>query len=155
MAEEIAQNTPTAPSLNVLGQYIVDLSFENPNAPASLLPSEEAPQINIQINVNASPMSEEQFNVQLKIEGEARNSKNLLFKFELDYGGLFNISNVPQEHLHPIVLIECPRLLFPFARQIIAEATRQGGFPPLFIDPVDFAALYQTRMQEMQAAGNA
>jgi preprotein translocase subunit SecB len=155
MAEEIAPQEQAAPSLNVLGQYIIDLSFENPNAPASLLPAEDQPQINIQINVNATPVGETQFNVQLKIEGEARNTAMLLFKFELDYGGLFNITNVPQEHLHPIVLIECPRLLFPFARQIIAEATRQGGFPPLFIDPVDFAALYQTRMQEMQAAGNA
>jgi preprotein translocase subunit SecB len=143
------------PQLNVLGQYIRDFSFENPNAPQSLLPVEEQPAINIQINVNAKPMSETEFDVTLKIEGEARTKDLLLFKFDLDYGGIFKISGVPEEHLHPIVLIECPRLLFPFARQIVAEATRQGGFPPLFLDPVDFAALYQSRLAEMQTTGNA
>lgn len=152
MAEEA---TTLPPSLNVLAQFIRDFSFENPNAPNSLMPAEEQPAINIQINVNAKPVSDTDYDVSLKIEGEARTKEILLFKFELDYGGIFKIQNVPQEHLHPIVLIECPRLLFPFARQIVAEATRQGGFPPLYLDPVDFAALYQQRLGEMQASGNA
>jgi preprotein translocase subunit SecB len=152
MAEEIAQQPP---ALNVLAQFIRDFSFENPNAPQSLMPMEEQPAINIQINVNAKPMNDTDFDVSLKIEGEARTKEILLFKFELDYGGIFKIQNVPSEHMHPIVLIECPRLLFPFARQIVAEATRQGGFPPLYLDPVDFAALYQQRLGEMQASGNA
>jgi preprotein translocase subunit SecB len=155
MSEDQQAAPQLAPQLNVLGQFIRDFSFENPNAPQSLLPVEEQPAINIQINVNAKPMSETDFDVTLKIEGEARTKDLLLFKFELDYGGLFKIQNVPEDHLHPIVLIECPRLLFPFARQIVAEATRQGGFPPLFLDPVDFAALYQSRLAEMQTSGNA
>jgi preprotein translocase subunit SecB len=156
MAENTAPAAEQAPPmLNVLGQFIRDFSFENPNAPQSLMPQEEQPSINIQINVNAKPIDETDFDVSLKIEGEARNKNILLFKFELDYGGVFKIQNFPQEHMHPVVLIECPRLLFPFARQIVAEATRQGGFPPLYLDPVDFAQLYQSRMQEMQTSGNA
>jgi preprotein translocase subunit SecB len=143
------------PALNVLGQFIKDFSFENPSAPQSLLPTEEQPAINIQINVNANPLSETDFNVELKIEGSAKTKAMTMFQFDLTYGGVFRVQNVPQEHLHPIVLIECPRLLFPFARQIIAEATRQGGFPPLYLDPVDFAVLYQNRLAELQASGNA
>lgn len=137
-----------APQLNVLAQYIRDLSFENPNAPRSLMPQEEQPAIDIQVNVNANPMSETDFQVELAIEGDARTKDLVLFKFELVYGGIFRIANVPQEAVHPIVLIECPRLLFPFARQIIANSTRDGGFPPLYLDPIDFAALYRQRMAQ-------
>ncbi|CEJ15865.1 protein-export chaperone SecB [Phreatobacter sp. AB_2022a] len=136
------------PQLNVLAQYIKDLSFENPNAPRSLMPQQEQPAINIQINVNANPMSETEFQIELTIDGDARTKDLILFKFELVYGGIFRIAGVPAEAVHPIVLIECPRLLFPFARQIIANSTRDGGFPPLYLDPVDFAALYRQRMAE-------
>jgi preprotein translocase subunit SecB len=139
-----------APQLNVLAQYIRDLSFENPNAPRSLTPQQEQPAINININVNANPLGETEFQVELTIEGDARTSDLVLFKFELVYGGIFRIANVPAEAVHPIVLIECPRLIFPFARQILANATRDGGFPPLYLDPVDFAALYRQRMTEQQ-----
>ncbi len=137
-----------APQLNVLAQYVRDLSFENRNAPRSLMPQNEQPAINIQINVNANPMSEQEFQVELTIEGDAKTKELTLFKFELIFGGIFRIANVPEEAIHPIVLIECPRLLFPFARQIIANATRDGGFPPLYLDPVDFAALYRQRLAE-------
>lgn len=137
-----------APQLNVLAQYIRDLSFENPNAPRSLMPQEEQPAIDIQVNVNANPMSETDFQIELAIEGDAKTKDLVLFKFELVYGGIFRIANVPQEAVHPIVLIECPRLLFPFARQIIANSTRDGGFPPLYLDPIDFAALYRQRMAQ-------
>ena len=137
-----------APQLNVLAQYIKDLSFENPNAPRSLMPQQEQPAINIQINVNANPMSETEFQIELTIDGDARTKDLILFKFELVYGGIFRIAGVPAEAVHPIVLIECPRLLFPFARQIIANSTRDGGFPPLYLDPVDFAPLYRQRIAE-------
>ncbi len=137
-----------APQLNVLAQYVRDFSFENRNAPRSLMPQSDQPAINIQINVNANPMSEQEFQIELTIEGDAKTKEMTLFKFELIYGGIFRIANVPQEAVHPIVLIECPRLIFPFARQIIANATRDGGFPPLYLDPVDFAALYRQRMAE-------
>lgn len=138
------------PQLNVLAQYIKDLSFENPNAPRSLMPQNEQPAISININVNANPLSETEFQVDLMIEGDAKTADLVLFQFELVYGGVFRIVNVPPESIHPLVLIECPRLLFPFARQILANTTRDGGFPPLYLDPVDFAALYRQRLAEMQ-----
>jgi preprotein translocase subunit SecB len=141
-----------APSLNVLVQYVKDLSFENPNAPNSLAPQANGPQININVNVGAQPLSATEFEVELKLEASAKNGETVIFAVELVYAGLFRIQNVPEEHLHPFVLIECPRLLFPFARQILAEATRNGGFPPLLLDPIDFVALYQQNAAQQAAA---
>ncbi|MDK9698444.1 MAG: protein-export chaperone SecB [Siculibacillus sp.] len=131
------------PALNVLGQYVKDFSFENPNAPASLAPQQTQPQIAINVNVGATPLSQTEFDVDLRLEAKATVDETVLFNVELVYSGLFRIQNVPEAHLHPFVLIECPRLLFPFARQILADATRNGGFPPLMLDPIDFVALYQ------------
>ncbi len=148
--EAAAEAAGEAPALNVLAQYIKDLSFENPHAPHSLRPREEAPEINININVNANPLSETDFEVELKLEANAGEGADAMFNVELIYGGVFRLTNIPEEAVAPAILIECPRLLFPFARQIIAEATRNGGFPPLMIDPVDFAALFQQRMAEEQ-----
>jgi preprotein translocase subunit SecB len=138
------------PQLNVVAQYIKDFSFENPNAPKSLNNGQEPPQIGIQINVSATPMSDTEIEVVLKLEGKAETGGNLLFHFELDFAGVFRIRNVPQESLNAIVLIECPRLLFPFAREIIATAVRNGGFPPLLLDPVDFVSLYRNKLAQMQ-----
>ena len=115
------------PQLNVLAQYTKDLSFENPNAPASLAPQQQQPNINIQINVAANNISESEFEVTLSIEGKAENAGKVMFSFELAYAGVFRIVNVPQENLHPLIMIECPRLLFPFAREIISTATRNGA----------------------------
>jgi preprotein translocase subunit SecB len=140
------------PQLNVVGQYIKDFSFENPNAPKSLAGGAEAPQISIQINVNAAPMSDTDIEVVLMIAGKAESGGSLMFNFELAFGGVFRIRNVPQESLNAVVLIECPRLLFPFAREIIATTVRNGGFPPLLLDPVDFVALYRQKMAQMPAA---
>ena len=140
------------PQLNVLAQYSKDFSFENPNAPQSLGPQEQGPNINIQVNVNARQLAEGEFEVNLLLEGSALSKETVLFKFELDYAGIFRVRNIPEAELHAVVMIECPRLLFPFARQIIADAVRDGGFPPLFIDPIDFVALYRQRVAEMQAA---
>lgn len=140
--------TPEAvPQLNVLAQYTKDLSFENPNAPASLGPQPQQPAINVQINVAARNLAENEFEVTLSIEGKADNAGKVLFSFELDYAGIFRIQNVPEENLHPLVMIECPRLLFPFAREIIASSVRDGGFPPLMLDPVDFVGLYRQNME--------
>jgi preprotein translocase subunit SecB len=138
------------PQLNVVAQYIKDFSFENPNAPQSLAPKQEPPQINIQINVNATPLSDTDIEVVLNLQGKAENAGSLLFNFELQFGGVFRIRNVPQESLNAIVLIECPRLLFPFAREIVATAVRNGGFPPLLLDPVDFVGLYRQKMEQME-----
>lgn len=142
-----------APSLNVLAQYIRDFSFENPNAPQSLVPQSQPPAINVQINVNGRPLSETDYIVELSIEGKAEQQTGVLFSFDLSYGGIFRVQNIPQENIHPVILIECPRLLFPFARQIIADAVRNGGFPPLLLDPVDFAALYRQRLSQESPQG--
>jgi len=144
------------PQLGVLTQYIKDLSFENPNAPASLSQQDKQPEISIQINVGATNLGATDFEVLLAIEGKAMNADKVLFAFELSYAGVFRIENVPQDSLHPFVMIECPRLLFPFAREIIATATRNGGFPPLMLDPVDFVSLYRQNMarQAEQAKPN-
>lgn len=138
------------PQLNVLVQYTKDFSFENPNAPRSLGPQEKSPNISIQVNVNARQLAETDFEVNLVLEGSAGEDATTLFKFELDYAGVFRIRNVPTAEMQPIVMVECPRLLFPFARQIVADAVRNGGFPPLFIDPIDFQALFRQRVSEMQ-----
>ena len=139
------------PQLNVLAQYTKDLSFENPNAPGSLAPQPQPPQINIQINVGANSIAEHDFEVTLTVEGKAENAGKMIFSFELVYGGVFRLLNIPQENLSPMLLIECPRLLFPFAREIIATAVRDGGFPPLMLDPVDFVTLYRQRLAQAQA----
>ncbi len=134
--------------IHVLGQYVKDISFENPGAPNTLRASDKVPNLDVQVNANAKPQTQTDFEVELKLEAKAVRGDETLFIAEVTYCGIFQIRNVPQEHLHPLLLIECPRLLFPFARQIIADATRQGGFPPLMIDPVDFAALYRQRVAQ-------
>jgi preprotein translocase subunit SecB len=142
------QNQTQPAGIHVLGQYVKDISFENPGAPASLKPTDQSPNLNVNVNVNARPQSQTDFEIELKLDAKAVRGDETLFIVEVTYAGLFQIRNVPQEHIHPLLLIECPRLLFPFARQIVADATRQGGFPPLLIDPVDFAALYRHRLAE-------
>ncbi len=149
-----AQASPTpdaapteGPQLNALAQYAKDISFENPNAPRSLQPQQQGPQIAIQVNVNAKQLAETDFEVDLSLEGSAKIGEEVLFAFDLTYSGVFRVKNVPADQLHPVVMIECPRLLFPFARQIVAEAVRNGGFPPLYIDPIDFVGLYQQKAE--------
>jgi len=139
------------PQIGVLTQYVKDLSFENPNAPRSLAPSPQQPTINIQINVEAAPISQTDFEVTLRLEGKAESQGMLLYSFELVYAGVFRILNVPADSLQPVVLIECPRLLFPFAREIVAKAVGNGGFQPLLLNPIDFVDLYRQRMAAAQA----
>jgi len=152
-SEAPAIDPNAGPSLNVLGQYVKDFSFENPGAPGSLAPQQVQPQISINVNVGAQPLSQTEFDVDLRLEARAEAGESVLFNVELVYSGLFRIQNVPEEHLHPFVMIECPRLLFPFARQILADATRNGGFPPLMLDPIDFVALYQQNAAAAAAQG--
>ena len=140
------------PQLNVLAQYTKDLSFENPNAPQSLSQPAQ-PQINVAVNVSANAINTTDVEVQLRLEGKAETSGTMLFNVELVFAGVFRLQNVPQQNVHPLLMIECPRLLFPFAREIIATTTRNGGFPPLLLEPVDFVGLYRQKMSEMQAAG--
>jgi preprotein translocase subunit SecB len=144
------------PQIGVLAQYVKDLSFENPNAPRSLAPTGQQPTINIQVNVEAAPIAGggngTDFEVNLRLEGKAESQATLLFSFELIFSGAFRIQNVPTESLQPVVMIECPRLLFPFAREIIATAVRNGGFPPLLLEPIDFVSLYRQRLAAAQAS---
>ncbi|MEP9397645.1 protein-export chaperone SecB [Mesorhizobium sp. KR2-14] len=144
--------TSVQPTLNVLAQYVKDLSFESPGAPNSLRGRDKAPGININVNVNANPLSETEFDVNLTLSAKAAFDSDVLFNVELVYGGVFKIEGFPQEHMLPLLFIECPRLLFPFARHIIADATRNGGFPPLMLDPIDFAQMFQQKIAEDQAA---
>ena len=139
------------PSLNVLAQYIKDLSFESPSAPNSLRSRDKAPNIAINVNVNANPMTGTEYDVNLTLNAKATTDDGVLFNVELVYGGVFRVANFPKEHVLPVLFIECPRLLFPFARQIIADATRNGGFPPLMLDPIDFAQMFQQKIAEDQA----
>ncbi len=147
-----AQEEQAAPQLSILGQYLKDLSFENPNAP-QVLSLQAQPEIRINVNVNANQLGENDYEVVLELEAHAEHEKKVIFHVELSYAGIFRLLNIPQEMLGPAVLIECPRMLFPFARRILADATRDGGFPPLMLDPIDFAAMYAQRMQQAEAEG--
>jgi preprotein translocase subunit SecB len=146
-----APTTGAQPNLGVVAQYVKDFSFENPGAPGTLRSRTAQPNINITIGVQTNAVGANEYEVELKIEARAIEGETVLFALELAYAGVFRFTNVPAESVAPLATIECPRLLFPFARQIVADATRNGGFPPLMIDPVDFAALYRQRMQAAAA----
>jgi preprotein translocase subunit SecB len=141
-----------AAEFGVLAQYIKDFSFENPNAPRSLSPLQQQPEIGIQVNVTPKALSNTDFEVELRIDGKAEASGLLLFSFDLTFAGVFRLHNIPPENVSPLIMIEAPRLLFPFAREIISSAIIGGGFPPLLLNPVDFVALYQKKMAEQPPA---
>ncbi|MDE0779228.1 MAG: protein-export chaperone SecB [Alphaproteobacteria bacterium] len=138
------------PMMLVNAQYVKDLSFENPNAPQSLSQQGD-PNVQITIDVNAIQAAEKAFEVTLTLRAEGTNDKTTLFIVEIVYAGIFSIGEVPEEYMSPLVYIEAPRQLFPFARAIIATAVRDGGFPPLLIQPIDFVALYQQRASQAEA----
>jgi preprotein translocase subunit SecB len=132
----------TAPAVGILTQYVKDLSFENPNAPA-VYQANAQPQLDVGFNIGANQVGEDVHEVVLKIDVKAQGADGQThFLVDLQYAGLFGIRNVPPEHLQPFLLGEAPRLLFPFARRVLADAVRDGGFPPLMLEPIDFAALY-------------
>jgi len=141
----------STPKFSVLAQYTKDMSFENPNAPRTLGPQQAAPNINIQINVNARQLAPTDYEVTLMLEGGAGQGGDTIFKFELSYAGVFRVENFPSDQVQPVVMIEGPRILFPFARQIVADAVRGGSYPPLYIDPIDFHALYLQRLAQASA----
>lgn len=139
-----------AAQMSLIAQYTKDLSFENPNAPQTFS-EKEAPKIDVAVDVVARQVSAEQYEADLKFSVRAAYGERTGFVAELVYSGLFGIRGVPPEQIQAVCLIECPRLLFPFARRILADATRDGGYPPLLLDPIDFMALYQQRVQQEQA----
>jgi preprotein translocase subunit SecB len=146
-----AQAPAAAPQMKIIGQYLKDLSFENPHAPQSLNTQTGQPEISISVNVNARTLTPTDYEVELHLEAKASHEEKVVFAADLLYAGVFRLENIPQEALHPVVLIECPRMLFPFARQVLADATRNGGFPPLMLDPIDFAGMYQKRLAQAKA----
>lgn len=139
------------PMLSVLAQYTKDQSFENPHAPESLRTGLEAPAININIEIGRQMMEDDSVEVTLMLRAEARRGDKVAFIAELEYAGLFAFQGVNVEQIQPMILIECPRLLFPFARQIMAEMTQNGGFPPIMLEPPDFAAMFREEMMRRAA----
>jgi preprotein translocase subunit SecB len=135
--------TGGAPGIAINAQYVKDLSFENPNAPQSLVPTQTRPQIEVNVDVQGRGIAQNVYEVALRITATAKQGEAVAFVIELLYAGVFTLQNIPQEQLEPVLLIECPRLLFPFARRVIADATRDGGFPPLMMEPIDFMQLFQ------------
>jgi preprotein translocase subunit SecB len=145
------------PSIRILAQYVRDLSFENPRAPESLRGGANPPQIDLAVELNAQGREGGVFEVELKLTAAARRDGEAVFQLELIYAGLFQIIGVEAEDLEQVLLIECPRYLFPFARRLIADLASEGGFPPLMLEPMDFAAIYLARKAQAEGAvvGNA
>ena len=144
-----------APRLRVLAQYLKDHSFENPKAPASFTNDGTAPKMEVNVDVNARQLGTNQYEVELTVSARARRGDEISFVIDTTYAGAFEIANIPAEQLEPVLLVECPRLLFPFARQIIADTTNAGNFPPLMLEPIDFFAIYQQRVQQANVQAEA
>jgi preprotein translocase subunit SecB len=160
--EPLANGEDTAPAAGMITQYIKDFSFENPNAPA-VYQWQGQPQIDVQFNIGANLAGEDVHEVVLKIDVRASAADKVAFQLELAYAGLFGLRNIPEDQVQPFLLAEAPRLIFPFARRVVADAVRDGGFQPLMLEPIDFFALYSAQAQAnaegeatpLEAAGNA
>jgi preprotein translocase subunit SecB len=152
-----AQPAPAkvAAELNVLGQYIKDLSFESPAAPQSLQGPGKNPQLKVGVNVNATSRPDDVFEVTLNLEVHAKHDAGIIYNVELIYGGLFRLRNVPPNLSQPVLFVDCPTLLFPFLRRVLADVTRDGGFPPLLLDPIDFGRLYAQNLARAQGQAQA
>jgi preprotein translocase subunit SecB len=140
------------PQVSILAQYVKDLSVENPSAP-QVYSWQVQPQLDVQFNLNVQPSGDNVHEVSLKFDISARSDNGTHFVVDLTYAGLFSIQGVPQEALSPFLLIEAPRLLFPFARQVISDAVSSTGFPPLMLDPIDFASAYMAQLEAAQQQG--
>ena len=147
-AEE--QTTPAAPRMQIINQYIRDLSFENVAAQKNS-GKQAQPDISVQVNLDARKGQEGQYEVIQKLTISATAEEETIFLLEVDYAGLFHIENVPEDQLHPFLMIECPRMLFPFVRRIVRDVTADGGFPPLNVDNIDFVQLYRQELARLTA----
>ena len=152
MAEEGngAAAAAAAPRLQILNQYVRDLSFENIAAQKGVA-SEAKPEIRVSVNIDAQQRGADHYEVALKVKADSKIAEAQAFILELDYAGLFLIQNVPAEQLHALLMIECPRLIFPYLRRIVGDVTRDGGYPALNLDQVDFLALYRAEIARRQA----
>jgi preprotein translocase subunit SecB len=145
-ADTGAPTRPGAPQIRIMAQFIRDLSFENPRAPESLrMVAGQQPTIDMQVEMNARGRPDGLFEVDLKLGASSRRDNDVNFHVELLYGGLFELTGIPEEQLEVALLVECPRYLFPFARRVIADMTAEGGFPPFLIEPIDFAGVYEAQ----------
>ncbi len=159
MAEEDAKENTAAQAapqvqMRVLGQFIRDMSFENVMAQKGVS-GEVQPEINVQVNLDAkkrAPDHQYEVSIKLKLTSKAKGMEDVLFLCEIDYCGLFHVEGVPEDQMHPFLLIECPRMLFPFLRRIVSDITRDGGYPPVNLDNIDFVALYRNELARRQAA---
>ncbi|MBB5685172.1 protein-export chaperone SecB [Sphingobium boeckii] len=149
--DPLANGEDTAPQAGMISQYVKDLSFENPNAPA-VYQWQGQPRIDVQFNIGSQQAGEDVYEVMLKIDVRADSADKVAFQVELAYAGLFGLRNIPEDQLQPFLLAEAPRILFPFARRVLADAVRDGGFPPLLLEPIDFGALYMSQLQGQQDA---
>jgi preprotein translocase subunit SecB len=136
--------------VRVVSQYIKDLSFENPNIERLLGGPGDNPNLRLEINVNAKKMGDDLYESAVEFKGNASSNAGAIYEVELVYAGLFQVQNMPAQALEPFLLINCPSLMFPFIRRILADLTREGGFPPLFLDPIDFGALYVQRQKQAE-----
>jgi preprotein translocase subunit SecB len=150
MSDTTANGADNLPQIGLIAQYVKDMSFENPNSPA-VYQWQNQPQIDVQFNISTQQAADDVHEVLLKITAKAVANEGTAFAAELVFAGLFGMRNVPEEQVHPFLYAEAPRLLFPFARRILADAVQDGGFPPLLLDPIDFASLY-VQQREAQAA---
>lgn len=134
--------------VRILGQYIKDLSFENPNVEKLMAAPGDNPQLNVEVNVNAKRLPNNVFESAILFKAEAQNKTGIIYDLELTYAGAFQIENMPEQNLEQFLLINCPTLIFPFLRRLVSDITREGGFPPLLLDPIDFAQLFNQRQQQ-------
>ncbi len=151
--EPVANGEDTAPQVGVISQYVKDLSFENPNAP-TVFQWQGQPNIDVQFNIGANMVGEGVHEVVLKIDVKATSADKVAFQVDLSYAGLFGLLNIPEDQLQPFLLAEAPRIMFPFARRVLADAVRDGGFPPLMLEPIDFASLYLQQAEVNAANGH-
>ncbi len=151
----MAEEAKVAPKISIQAQYVRDLSFENVAVQSGDGRLDAKPDIQVGVNLDAKKRTEDQFEVILKVNATAKSAESVMFIVELEYAGVFRVENVPEQQLHPVLLIECPRILFPFARRIVADATRDGGYPPLLLDMVDFAGIYTAEVKRRQEAAAA
>lgn len=154
MAEENGA-VPPQPKMQILAQFIRDMSFENIAAQKGMGDGDNTPDIQVQVNLDAKKRSaDNQYDVttKLNVSAKTKGEGKPIFLLELDYTGVFHIENVPEDQLHPFLLIECPRMLFPFVRRIVSDVTRDGGYPPLNLETIDFLALYRNEIAKRAQA---
>ncbi len=149
-SQSAGASTGADAQLAVVAQYVKDLSFESPGAPQTLQGPGDNPELKVGVNVNAGPRGEDIYEVVLNFEAHAKSDAGVIYNVELAYGGLFRLHNIPEDVLQPVLFVNCPTILFPFVRRVLADVVRDGGFPPLMLDPIDFGRLFAQNLAQGQ-----